>query len=89
MMPPLAAAALHGVLFTVWLRSRLYDVGVTEVRQRRRRTVERAFVFVTGSIARMAKCRYLSYSAADFELLRPQGRHVAPMGVKFTPSVQR
>jgi len=30
-------------------------------------------------------CRYLVYSEADFEVFRPalQGRHVAPMGVKF------
>jgi len=36
--------------------------------------------FVTGSIARSATRRYLSYSEADFEVFRPQGRHVAPMG---------
>jgi len=50
-------------------------------------------VFITGSIARSASCRYLLYSEADF----------APMGVKFgtdegteassvpyfTPSVQQ
>ena len=28
-------------------------------------------------------CRYLVYSEADFEVFAPQGRHVAPMGVKF------
>ena len=28
-------------------------------------------------------CRYLVYSEADFEVFRPQGRHVAPMEVKF------
>ena len=28
-------------------------------------------------------CRYLIYSEADFEVFAPQGRHVAPMGVKF------
>ena len=27
--------------------------------------------------------RYLIYSEADFEVFRPAGRHVAPMGVKF------
>jgi len=27
--------------------------------------------FVTGSIARSAKCRYLSYSAGNFEVIRP------------------
>jgi len=39
---------------------------------------------------------YLSYSEADFEAFRLQGRHVAPTGGKFgtsmtnvTPSVQR
>jgi len=42
-------------------------------------------------------CRYLVYSEANFEVFRPAGRHVAPMGVKFgippcqisPPSVQR
>jgi len=38
---------------------------------------------VTGSIARSASRRYLIYSEADFEVFRPAGRHVAPMGVKF------
>jgi len=28
-------------------------------------------------------CRYLVYSEADYEVFRPQGRHVAPIGVKF------
>jgi len=38
----------------------------------------------TGSIARSASRRYLIYSEADFEFFfAPQGRHVAPMGVKF------
>jgi len=38
----------------------------------------------TGSIARSATCRYLSYAEADFEVFfAPQERHVAPMGVKF------
>jgi len=37
--------------------------------------------FVTGIIERSAKRRYLSYSEADFDVF--QGRHVAPMGVKF------
>jgi len=32
---------------------------------------------ITGSIARSAKRRYLSYSEADFEVFRP------PMAVKF------
>ena len=39
---------------------------------------------ITGSIARRAKRRYLSYTEADFEVVHPaaaQGRHVAPMGV--------
>ena len=34
-------------------------------------------------MARSASRRYLMYSEADFEVFRPQGRHVAPMGVKF------
>jgi len=38
---------------------------------------------ITGSIARSATCRYLIYSEADFEVFAPQGRHVAPIGVKF------
>ena len=37
----------------------------------------------TGSIARSATRRYLSYSDADFEVFTPQGRRVAQMGVKF------
>ena len=37
----------------------------------------------SGSIARSATCRYLSYPEADFEVFAPQGRHVAPMGVRF------
>ena len=40
-------------------------------------------ILLTGSIARSATCRYLIYSEADFEVFRPQGRHVAPIGVKF------
>jgi len=49
----------------------------------------------SGSIVRSAKCRYLSYSVSDFGgFFAPQGRHVAPMGVKFgmpnfTPSMQQ
>ena len=37
----------------------------------------------TGSIASSASRRYLVYSEVDFEVFRPAGRHVAPMGVKF------
>jgi len=37
----------------------------------------------TGSIARNATRRYLIYSEADFEVFRPQGRHVAPIAVKY------
>jgi len=38
----------------------------------------------TSSIARSATRRYLIYLEADFEtFFAPQGRHVAPMGVKF------
>jgi len=32
---------------------------------------------------RAQTCQYLVYSEADFEAFRPQGRHVALMGVKF------
>jgi len=38
---------------------------------------------ITGIIARSASRRYLIYSQADFEVFRPQGRHVASMGVTF------
>jgi len=51
---------------------------------------------ITGSIARSATRRYLSYSEVDFQVFRPAGRHVAPIGVKFgvarqisSPLVQR
>jgi len=40
-------------------------------------------LFFTGNIARSAKRRYISYSTGDFEVFRPQGRYVAPMGMKF------
>ena len=39
------------------------------------------YYFVTGSIARSESRRYLIYSILRF--FAPQGRHVAPMGVKF------
>ena len=42
-----------------------------------------ALCLITGSIARSATCRYLIYSEADFEFFAPQGRYVAPLGVKF------
>ena len=42
---------------------------------------------ITGSIVHSAKCRYFSYSEADFEVFRPAGRHVAPIGVKFGTEV--
>jgi len=35
---------------------------------------------ITGSIAWSARRWYLIYSEADFEVFRPQGRHIAPMG---------
>jgi len=38
---------------------------------------------ITGSIARSAKRRYLSYLDADFDIFRPAGRHVATMGMSF------
>jgi len=55
---------------------------------------------VTGSIARSATRRYLSYSEADFEVFRPAGAtrctdvgkiwHGGPSSVpNFTPSVQQ
>jgi len=45
--------------------------------------VYRQLCIFTGSIARSASRRYLIYSEADFEVFRPAGRHVTPMGVKF------
>ena len=39
--------------------------------------------FITGSIERITRRRYLIYSQADFEVLCPTGRHDAPMGVRF------
>jgi len=38
---------------------------------------------ITGSIARSAKRRYLSYSEADFEVFRPTGATRCTDGVKF------
>ena len=43
----------------------------------------RPLIVITGSIAQSATCRYLIYSETDFEVFRPAGRHVAPIGVKF------
>jgi len=40
-------------------------------------------VFVTGSIARSASCRYVIYSEADFEVFRPAGMTCCTLGVKF------
>jgi len=39
---------------------------------------------IIDSIARSARRQYLIYSETDFELFAPQGRRVAPMGVKFS-----
>jgi len=39
---------------------------------------------VTGSIAQSRMCRYLSNSEVDFEVFRPAGGHIAPMGVKLS-----
>jgi len=39
--------------------------------------------FLPAALRAAQICRYLVYSEADFEVFRPQGRHVAPMGVKF------
>jgi len=39
--------------------------------------------FFTVRICRRQLCRYCFYSRADFEVFRPQGRHVAPIKVKF------
>jgi len=41
------------------------------------------FYLITGSIVQSATRQYLIYSEADFEVFAPQGRHVAPIGVKF------
>jgi len=37
----------------------------------------------TGSIVQSTRRWYLIYPEADFEVFRPTGRHVAPIGVKF------
>ena len=39
--------------------------------------------FLPAALRAAKTCRYLVYSEADFEVFRPQWRHVAPMGVKF------
>jgi len=39
--------------------------------------------FLPAALRAAQICRYLVYSEADFEVFGPQGRHVAPMGVKF------
>ena len=39
--------------------------------------------FLPAALRTAQTCRYLVYSEADFEVFAPQGRHVAPMGVKF------
>ena len=41
--------------------------------------------FITGTIAWSTKCRYLSYSEADSEVLRPYGQHTASMGMTKGP----
>jgi len=41
------------------------------------------FLSLPAALRAAQTCRYLIYSEADFEVFRPQGRHVAPMGVKF------
>jgi len=42
-----------------------------------------AHKIIAGLIARSASRRYLIYSEADLRFFALQGRHVAPMGVKF------
>ena len=46
-------------------------------------TVKIMSALITGNIVHSAKRRYLSCSEGNFEVFRPQGQHVAPMGVKF------
>jgi len=42
------------------------------------------FVLLPAALCAAQTCRYLVYSEADFEVFFAlQGRHVAPMGVKF------
>jgi len=38
-----------------------------------RLVTEKALVIITGSIASRAKCQYISYSEADFDVIRPAG----------------
>ena len=42
-----------------------------------------AFSLLPAALRAAQTCRYLVYSEADSEVFTPQGRHVAPMGVKF------
>jgi len=39
--------------------------------------------FLPAALLAAQNCRYLLYSEADLRFFAPQGRHVAPMGVKF------
>ena len=45
-------------------------------------------LLITGSIAHSASRRYIIYSETDFEVFAPQGRHVAPMGLRSPPPCQ-
>ena len=46
-------------------------------------TLTATYSFLLAALRAAQTCRYLIYSEADFEVFTPQGRHVAPMGVKF------
>ena len=53
------------------------------VRYLKLRLMMLSIIQITGSIARSASRRYLVYSGRFLRFFAPQGRHVAPMGVKF------
>jgi len=68
-------AKFFGLTNEIWHRIRFVDD---------RSNHHRNVAIFTGSIARSAKRRYLSYSYdIYFRFFAPQGKHVAPMKVKF------
>jgi len=46
-------------------------------------TLTATYSFLPAALRAAQTCRYLIYSEADFDVFAPQGRHDAPMGVKF------
>ena len=66
---------------TAAMHSMISSTGLTYVRHG-------VFFVITGSVARSAKHRYLSYSEADFEVLLPAGATRCTDGVKFCMEVR-